>query len=90
MTCSGASPASVEEIQRRFGDGPLAAFRHALGLSQADVAARWDTICGPGGDVTMTGTRISAYERYPPPVPNAPRPVSSRCSPRSTARHPDG
>lgn len=55
----------AEEIQRRFGDSPLAAFRHALGLSQADVAARWDTICGPGGDVTMTGTRISAYERYP-------------------------
>ncbi len=55
----------AEEIQRRFGDSPLAAFRHALGLSQADVAARWDTICRPSGNVTMTGNRISAYERYP-------------------------
>lgn len=55
----------AEEMQRRFGDSPLAAFRHALGLSQADVAARWDTICALPGEAMMTGTRISAYERYP-------------------------
>lgn len=57
----------ADEIGRRFGDSPLAAFRHALGLSQAEVAARWDTLCAPAGESTMTGTRISAYERYPAP-----------------------
>lgn len=57
----------ADEIERRFGDGPLAAFRHALGLSQAEVAARWDTLCAPGSETIMTGTRISAYERYPAP-----------------------
>ncbi|MGH3931319.1 MAG: hypothetical protein ACRDTF_15265, partial [Pseudonocardiaceae bacterium] len=57
----------AEEMQRRFGDSPLAAFRHAVGLSQAEVAARWDTICAPRGEASMTGTRISAYERYPAP-----------------------
>lgn len=57
----------AEEIQRRFGDSPLAAFRHALGLSQAEVAARWDAICALRGEATMTGIRISAYERYPAP-----------------------
>jgi hypothetical protein len=61
----------AEEIQRRFGDSPLAAFRHALGLSQADVAARWDTICGPRGDVTMTGTRLAPTSGTPLSVPNA-------------------
>lgn len=34
----------AEEMQRRFGDSPLAAFRHAVGMSQAEVAARWDAI----------------------------------------------
>lgn len=53
------------EMQRRFSDSPLASFRYALGLSQADVAARWETICVSSGEATMTGTRISAYERYP-------------------------
>ena len=57
----------AEEMQRRFGDSPLAAFRHAVGLSQAEVAARWDAICALPGEATMTGTRISAYERYPAP-----------------------
>ncbi|MGH3800148.1 MAG: hypothetical protein ACRDTD_08480, partial [Pseudonocardiaceae bacterium] len=57
----------AEEMQRRFGDSPLAAFRHALGLSQAEVAARWDAICALRGEAIMTGTRISAYERYPAP-----------------------
>jgi hypothetical protein len=57
----------AEQLQRRFGDSPLAAFRHAAGLSQAEVATRWDTICAPRGEATMTGTRISAYERYPAP-----------------------
>lgn len=57
----------AEEMQRRCGDSPLAAFRHAVGLSQAEVAARWDAICALRGDTTMTGTRISAYERYPAP-----------------------
>lgn len=57
----------AQEMRRRFGDGPLAAFRHALGLSQTEVAARWDTLCAPHGETIMTGTRISAYERYPAP-----------------------
>lgn len=58
----------ADEITRRFGDSPLAAHRHAHGLSQAEVAARWDVLCASGpGIPTMTGTRISAYERYPAP-----------------------
>lgn len=57
----------ADEIGRRFGDSPLAAFRHALGLSQAEVATRWATLCAPTGEAAMTGTRISAYERYPAP-----------------------
>lgn len=57
----------AEEMQRRFGDSPLAAFRHALGLSQAEIATRWDAICALRGEAIMTGTRISAYERYPAP-----------------------
>jgi tetratricopeptide (TPR) repeat protein len=55
----------ADEMQRRFGDSALASYRHAHGLSQADVAERWDTICPPSGEATMSGTRISAYERYP-------------------------
>lgn len=57
----------AEEMQRRFDDSPLAAFRHALGLSQAEVATLWDAICALRGEAIMTGTRISAYERYPAP-----------------------
>lgn len=35
-TAAGHGPTSS------FGDSPLAAFRHAVGLSQAEVATRWD------------------------------------------------
>lgn len=55
----------AEEMQRRFGDRPLASYRNAFGLSQAEVAEKWDALCPPEGETLMTGTRISAYERYP-------------------------
>lgn len=57
----------AQDIQRRFDDRPLSAYRHAHGISQPDVAERWNRLCPPSGEAIMSATRISAYERYPAP-----------------------
>ncbi|MEU7944161.1 helix-turn-helix transcriptional regulator [Micromonospora taraxaci] len=60
----GATPAVIAaELQRRFGLRPRDAFRQAHGWTQDAVAERLNA--NGTGSATITGARISDYERWP-------------------------
>src|SRR4051794_2820936 len=48
-----------------FGCRPRVAWRHALGLSQTQVADRYNMRSAAAARAPMTASRISAYERWP-------------------------
>jgi transcriptional regulator with XRE-family HTH domain len=74
MLDTGASMDDIAaEMRRRWGFRPREAYRHAHGWSQDEVAVRFAGIAGRLGSgpaaerppVTMVGTRIGEYERWP-------------------------
>ncbi|HEX6468597.1 MAG TPA: helix-turn-helix domain-containing protein [Streptosporangiaceae bacterium] len=48
-----------------FGCRPRLAWRHALGLSQTEVADRYNLLFTASARASMSASRISAYERWP-------------------------
>ncbi|MGQ0775107.1 MAG: tetratricopeptide repeat protein [Pseudonocardiales bacterium] len=51
-------------MARQFGDRPRPAWRHAHGWTQDQVAARFNEVVGDE-KASMTGNRISDYEKWP-------------------------
>ncbi|WP_147312412.1 hypothetical protein [Thermomonospora umbrina] len=57
--------AIAREMMRRWGFRPRAAWRYANGLSQETAAGLFNARYDTDGRAPMTGTRISAFERWP-------------------------
>ncbi len=61
----GRTPEQIAAaMAQQFGDRPRPAWRHAYGWTQDEVAARFNEAVGDE-QASMTGNRISDYERWP-------------------------
>jgi transcriptional regulator with XRE-family HTH domain len=66
MVADGLDPAAIcSALVSVFGCRPRLAWRHALGLSQNEVADRYNLRFTDMTRAPMTAARISAYERWP-------------------------
>lgn len=54
----------AEEMGRRWGYRPRQAWRHAAGLTQDELAHRYNAVLGDA-DAVMSGKRIADYEAWP-------------------------